>query len=125
MHQQAGRYLALAAAQYGFTAAATAILPRLFGLDEQVAFLISAGLAATVNFIVLRTHVFHGRSSTMQGRCVHRAVALYDGAVAGDAGRPSNGPAHLHHRRANYLAHARVLARSFQEHHPAGAATSS
>ena len=50
-----------------------------------------------------------------------RAVStLDDRAAPGAAGRRSNRPAHLHHRRAQLPADARVLARSFQEHQPGG-----
>lgn len=59
VHQQAGRYLTLAAIQYAFTATATAVLPSALGLSDQVVYVLSAGTAACVTFLVLRRHVFH------------------------------------------------------------------
>lgn len=62
VHAQAGRYLVVAALQYGLVAGATAVLPSMLGLAEQVAYLASALVSAALTFLVLRAHVFHVHS---------------------------------------------------------------
>ncbi len=54
------RYVQIGAAQYALTALATAVLPDVLGLDEQVVYVATALLAAAITFIVLRLVVFHG-----------------------------------------------------------------
>jgi putative flippase GtrA len=55
------RYIQLGAAQYVFTALATAVLPGLLGVSQQVVFVAAALFAAAVTFVVLRLAVFHAR----------------------------------------------------------------
>ncbi len=59
VHHQVGRYLLLAGAQYGITAASTALLPSVVGLSTEVVYLVTALLAASINFLVLRNGIFH------------------------------------------------------------------
>jgi putative flippase GtrA len=59
LRQQALRYLPIAGAQYGLTAAATATLPGALGVRTEVVYLCAAGLLSAVNFFVFRTRVFH------------------------------------------------------------------
>lgn len=54
------RYVQVGAVQYGFTALATAVLPDLLGVSEQVVFVVVAMVAAAVTFVLLRFIVFHG-----------------------------------------------------------------
>lgn len=61
VQEQAGRYLAIAALQYGLVAGATAVLPGVLGLDEHVVYVTSALTAAVLTFLVLRAHVFHAQ----------------------------------------------------------------
>ena len=56
---QALRYLPIAGAQYGLTAAATAVLPGALGVATEVVYLCAAGALSAVNFFVFRTRVFH------------------------------------------------------------------
>jgi putative flippase GtrA len=58
-HEQVMRYLALAGAQYAITALATATLPSVLGVSEQVVYVATALLAAAGSFLVLRYLVFH------------------------------------------------------------------
>jgi putative flippase GtrA len=60
LHRQAGRYLAVAGAQYAFTATVIAVVPGLLHVDERVVYVVTALFAATVSFVLLRTRVFHG-----------------------------------------------------------------
>lgn len=63
-HQQAGRYLGIAAAQYAATALATAKLPAALGVTSQEAYLLAAVGASAASFLLLRGLVFHDERST-------------------------------------------------------------
>jgi putative flippase GtrA len=56
---QARRYLMVAGAQYGVTAASTSLLPGVLGLSAEVVYLITVLLLASVNFLLFRNVVFH------------------------------------------------------------------
>lgn len=56
---QAGRYLALAGAQYGITVAATALLPRALGVETEIVYLVVAACLSVLSFIAFRVMVFH------------------------------------------------------------------
>jgi putative flippase GtrA len=58
LHHQLGRYLLLALAQYAFTAAATAILPDVLGVDERIVYVCAALCATVTVFLTLRAKVF-------------------------------------------------------------------
>ncbi len=60
-HHQAGRYLSLAATQYGVTSATTSLLPRALGVPTEVVYVVTVGLLAATNFLVYRHGVFHAR----------------------------------------------------------------
>jgi putative flippase GtrA len=59
LHQQVGRYLLLAGAQYGVTAASTSLLPPILGLPTEVVYLATVGLTVSINFLVFRNGIFH------------------------------------------------------------------
>jgi putative flippase GtrA len=59
LRHQAGRYLAIAAAQYALTAASTSVLPPLLGLPTEIVYLAAFALITATNFLVLRNGVFH------------------------------------------------------------------
>jgi putative flippase GtrA len=59
-HHQAGRYLLVTGAQYGMTAASTALLPTALGVPTEAVYLLTAPLLALSNFFVFRHVVFHG-----------------------------------------------------------------
>ncbi len=61
-HHQAGRYLAMAGAQYGVTSAATSLLPAVLGLPTEMVYLGTAMLLPVVNFMVFRYGVFHAKA---------------------------------------------------------------
>jgi putative flippase GtrA len=61
LHHQAGRYLALAGAQYGVTAASTSLLPAVLGLPVEVVYLPTVALLTSINFLVFRRGIFHAR----------------------------------------------------------------
>jgi putative flippase GtrA len=56
---QARRYLTVVLAQYGVTAASTALLPSVLGLPTEAVYLITALLLASANFLLFRSVVFH------------------------------------------------------------------
>jgi putative flippase GtrA len=59
VREQIIRYLLIAATQYPATAGLTALLPVLFGMSDQVAYLITVALISLTSFFVLRWGVFH------------------------------------------------------------------
>jgi putative flippase GtrA len=59
VREQIVRYLLIAATQYPATAALTALLPALFGMSDQVAYLITVAVISLTFFFVLRWGVFH------------------------------------------------------------------
>jgi len=61
VHHQAGRYLAVAALQYGATAAATALLPEPIGVRVTFIYLGTTVVITVVNFLVFRARIFHPR----------------------------------------------------------------
>jgi putative flippase GtrA len=63
---QASRYLAVAAAQYGITAAATAVLPDLLGVSVTYVYLATAVLTTIGTFLVFRARVFHPAASSLR-----------------------------------------------------------
>lgn len=56
---QAGRYLVVAAAQYGLTAASTLLLPHAIGISTEIVYLVTVAAIITVNFVVFRHGIFH------------------------------------------------------------------
>ncbi len=58
-HHQAGRYLAVAAAQYGATSLATLILPGVLGIRVTYVYVPTAVAITAVNFLVFQAQVFH------------------------------------------------------------------
>ena len=59
LHHQLARYAVVAGLQYGLTAAITATLPGAFGVSPEVVYLPTVLLLSAVNFLVLRSRVFH------------------------------------------------------------------
>lgn len=62
LHHQVGRYLLLAGAQYGLTAASTSLLPGLLGLPTELVYLATAALLVSANFLIFRHGVFHAKT---------------------------------------------------------------
>ena len=56
-----GRYLAVAAAQYGVTAASTALLPHALGVSTEIVYLVTVAVVVSVNFLVFRHGIFHAK----------------------------------------------------------------
>jgi putative flippase GtrA len=59
IRHQLGRYLTIAAIQYGTTAAATDLLPKAIGLPTTVIYLAVVGGWTVSNFVVFRLAIFH------------------------------------------------------------------
>jgi putative flippase GtrA len=57
---QAGRYLLMAAAQYGVTAASTYWLPHALGIATEIVYLITFAIVTATGFVVMRLIIFHG-----------------------------------------------------------------
>jgi putative flippase GtrA len=62
MRHQVGRYLTMAAAQYGVTAASMAVLPAVLGLGEEVVYLMTMVVVTAVGFLLMRFVIFHAES---------------------------------------------------------------
>jgi putative flippase GtrA len=74
---QVGRYLLMAGAQYGCTAAATAILPSALGLPTEVVYLLTMVVVTTTGFLLMRFVIFHG------GDVIDRTEAVAEPAPVG------------------------------------------
>jgi putative flippase GtrA len=59
-HHQVGRYLLMAAAQYGVTAASTNWLPRALGLTTEIVYLATFCVVTAAGFLIMRFIIFHG-----------------------------------------------------------------
>jgi putative flippase GtrA len=59
LHAQVGRYLMVAAVQYGLTAAATSVLPDALGVPVTPVYLVTALTLAMLNFLIFRGGIFH------------------------------------------------------------------
>ncbi|MGD0455028.1 MAG: GtrA family protein [Solirubrobacteraceae bacterium] len=56
---QLGRYLAVAAVQYGVTAASTGLLPSALGISTEIVYLATVVVVLSANFLVFRNGIFH------------------------------------------------------------------
>ncbi len=61
---QLGRYLAVAAVQYGVTAASTGLLPSALGAPTEAVYLATVAVVLSTNFLVFRHRIFHGKPTT-------------------------------------------------------------
>jgi putative flippase GtrA len=59
LRHQVGRYLTVAAAQYGVTAASTSLLPSALGVATVIVYLATVALVTSTNFLVFRHGIFH------------------------------------------------------------------
>lgn len=62
LRHQAARYLVFAGAQYGLTAASTAILPTALGLPVELVYFGTVAILVSLNFLVFRNVIFHPRT---------------------------------------------------------------
>jgi len=63
LRNQVGRYLTMAAAQYGVTAVSTAVLPGLLGVSTEVVYLATMVVVTTAGFLLMRFVIFHAGPS--------------------------------------------------------------
>jgi len=63
LRDQAVRYLIFAGAQYGLTAASTAILPTVLGLPVELVYFGTVAILVSMNFLVFRNVIFHPKAS--------------------------------------------------------------
>jgi putative flippase GtrA len=61
VHHQAGRYLLVAALQYGLTAASTSYLPGRLGVSTEIVYLATVAILVSANFFVFRHGIFHAK----------------------------------------------------------------
>jgi putative flippase GtrA len=59
LHEQVGRYLTLAATNYGVTATSTWLLPRALGLPVTPVYLCTVFALTVTNFLLFRGGIFH------------------------------------------------------------------
>lgn len=64
LHHQVGRYLVVAAAQYGVTAASTSLLPTVLGVSTEIVYLATVAVVLSANFLVFRHGIFHSKPAT-------------------------------------------------------------
>ena len=64
-HHQLARYLCVSGAQYGLTAASTALLPHLLGLPVEVVYFLTVVVIAVANFLLFRSRVFHAEEGAL------------------------------------------------------------
>ncbi|HEX3433939.1 MAG TPA: GtrA family protein [Solirubrobacteraceae bacterium] len=63
LRHQIVRYLVVALAQYGVTAASTALLPTLLGVPAEAVYLATVGIVLATNFLVFRHGIFHAKDA--------------------------------------------------------------
>ncbi|HUA75575.1 MAG TPA: GtrA family protein [Solirubrobacteraceae bacterium] len=63
VHHQVGRYLLVAAVQYGLTAASTSFFPGLLGVSTELVYLATVAILVSANFFVFRYGIFHAKGS--------------------------------------------------------------
>jgi putative flippase GtrA len=63
LRNQATRYLALAAVQYGATVAATSLLPRTLDVPAETVYLVTVAVIVTINFLAFRHAIFHPKNA--------------------------------------------------------------
>jgi putative flippase GtrA len=61
IHHQVGRYLLVAAVQYGLTALSTSLLPSLLDLPTDLVYVVTVVCLVSINFFVFRHGIFHSR----------------------------------------------------------------
>ena len=63
LQRQVGRYLLVAGAQYGVTAAATSLLPSALGVSAEAVYLVTVAVVVSTNFVVFRYGIFHAKQA--------------------------------------------------------------
>lgn len=76
LRHQVGRYLAMAGAQYGVTAASTAILPGVLGIATELVYLATMAVATTSGFLIMRFIIFHGQTGDEAWQASHGGPVL-------------------------------------------------
>jgi putative flippase GtrA len=62
LHHQLGRYLIVAAMQYGVTAASTGLLPSALGIPTELVYLATVAVVLSANFLLFRNGIFHAKA---------------------------------------------------------------
>jgi putative flippase GtrA len=71
LRHQVGRYLTMAGAQYGLTAASTALLPSALGVGTEVVYLATMVVVTTAGFLLMRFVIFHAEPSSPPTPAAH------------------------------------------------------
>ncbi|MGO9322624.1 MAG: GtrA family protein [Solirubrobacteraceae bacterium] len=74
LHHQLGRYLVVAAAQYGVTAASTGVLPSALNVPTEIVYLATFAVVLSTNFLVFRYGIFHAKTAASDPESVSRGV---------------------------------------------------
>jgi putative flippase GtrA len=61
LHHQITRYMVVAAAQYGVTAASTGLLPSALGVPTELVYLATVAVVLSANFLLFRNGIFHAK----------------------------------------------------------------
>jgi putative flippase GtrA len=62
---QVGRYLLVAAVQYGVTAASTGLLPSALNVPAEIVYLVTVAVVLSSNFLVFRYGIFHAKAGAV------------------------------------------------------------
>jgi putative flippase GtrA len=62
---QVGRYLTMAAVQYGTTAASTGLLPGALSLPTEAVYLVTMAVVTLAGFVVMRLLIFHAGATAV------------------------------------------------------------
>jgi len=74
LRHQVGRYLTVAAVQYGVTAASTSLLPSALNVPTEVVYLVTVAVIVCTNFVVFRHGIFHAKPADPE--CDHELPAF-------------------------------------------------
>jgi putative flippase GtrA len=80
LHHQVGRYLTVSAAQYGVTAASTALLPAALNVSAEAVYLATVAVLVSTNFLVFRYGIFHAKAAAPEQN--HETPAFDDDSPA-------------------------------------------
>ncbi len=72
LRNQVGRYLTMAAAQYGTTAASVALLPGALGVATEIVYLVTMAVVTTTGFLVMRLLIFHAGAAPLESASAGR-----------------------------------------------------
>ncbi len=89
---QAGRYLMVAATQYGMTAVSTSLLPSLLGVSTEIVYVATVVVLTCTNFMVFRYLIFHAKPAAPERKRPTGDRARAGSGRTGSLRRPRTAP---------------------------------